>query len=257
MRIARIHIQNFRGIEDAELRLDRKLTVLVGANNAGKTTVLDALAAILTYRRGQPVFLDTDFRAETEFSDVRQASPIRITLRLEPTDGDKFEVGELGAGYRATTEGGQEHLRLRLEARFSSQEGRVETSLIQLDPQDQPIGTEDGFSGFPWRESLLFRAFGPNRNLEQGMGGRWSDWNLILNDVRPAPETLEAAAGHFSEGSRVLVEQTPSLGEISEALRPSGEAIGLPGSEVKLSAISQDPRLSELLSRWRKGERNG
>jgi len=52
------------------LVLDPKLTVLVGANNAGKTTVLDALAATVTYRRGAPAFLDTDFRAETTGADV-------------------------------------------------------------------------------------------------------------------------------------------------------------------------------------------
>ena len=249
MRIDRVRIQNLRGIEDAELVLDPSLTILVGANNAGKTTVLDAVAAVLTYRRGHHAFLDTDFRAESELSDVRLAKPIQITLRLVPSVGRQFESGELGADFKPNTEGGVEHIRVRLEAFYSKEEGRVETALRQLDPTDTPVETSEGLPGFPWKENLLFRAFGPNRDLERGMGGRWSDWSLILNDVRPDEETLKAAAGHFSEGSRVLLEKTPRLGEIRDALRPSGESLGLPGSEVRLSATAQDP--AELLQQVR------
>lgn len=39
-----LHIENFRGVRQAKIRLDPKVTVLFGANAAGKTTLLDALA---------------------------------------------------------------------------------------------------------------------------------------------------------------------------------------------------------------------
>ncbi|MEX1363566.1 MAG: AAA family ATPase [Nannocystaceae bacterium] len=39
-----LHIQNFRGVQEATIRLDPRVTVLFGANAAGKTTILDALA---------------------------------------------------------------------------------------------------------------------------------------------------------------------------------------------------------------------
>lgn len=42
MRFKRIRIKNYRSLEDATVDLDG-LTVLIGANNSGKTTVLDAL----------------------------------------------------------------------------------------------------------------------------------------------------------------------------------------------------------------------
>ncbi|MEP7121432.1 MAG: AAA family ATPase [Byssovorax sp.] len=43
MKLDRLHLSNFRGFEDLTLDLHRSLTVLVGANGAGKTSVLQAL----------------------------------------------------------------------------------------------------------------------------------------------------------------------------------------------------------------------
>ena len=42
--VRELHIQNFRGIRDASIELDERVTVFFGSNAAGKTTVLDALA---------------------------------------------------------------------------------------------------------------------------------------------------------------------------------------------------------------------
>ena len=43
MRLNRLKIENFRGITSLEIELDRDITVLIGENNSGKTTVLEAL----------------------------------------------------------------------------------------------------------------------------------------------------------------------------------------------------------------------
>lgn len=47
MRIHSLTIDDFRGFERLSLDLDRPLTVVVGVNGAGKTTVLDAIALLI------------------------------------------------------------------------------------------------------------------------------------------------------------------------------------------------------------------
>ncbi|TWB42585.1 AAA family ATPase [Nitrospirillum pindoramense] len=47
MKIQKLRIKGFRGIRDVNLDLDARLTVFVGANGAGKTTVLDAISVLL------------------------------------------------------------------------------------------------------------------------------------------------------------------------------------------------------------------
>lgn len=48
MRLHKLSLKNFRGFASLELALDPELTVLVGVNGAGKTSILDAIAKMLS-----------------------------------------------------------------------------------------------------------------------------------------------------------------------------------------------------------------
>jgi len=67
-----VRIQNFRSLKDLTVKLD-DLTILIGANGTGKTTVLDALALFASTR---PAVGDDDYR--------QGASRIDITLTVAP-----------------------------------------------------------------------------------------------------------------------------------------------------------------------------
>ncbi len=55
MRIDKIHIQNFRGIEDLEINLQKQFNLLIGENGSGKTAILEALTvAIGSFFSGMP-----------------------------------------------------------------------------------------------------------------------------------------------------------------------------------------------------------
>jgi predicted ATP-binding protein involved in virulence len=55
MRIDKIHIQNFRGIEDLEINLHKQFNLFIGENGSGKTAILEALTvAIGSYFAGMP-----------------------------------------------------------------------------------------------------------------------------------------------------------------------------------------------------------
>ena len=47
MHLAELNITNFRKLREAQLRFQAGLNVLVGANNVGKSAVVDALRALL------------------------------------------------------------------------------------------------------------------------------------------------------------------------------------------------------------------
>lgn len=241
MRIHKIRIQNFRGIEDMTLELDPKLTVLVGANNAGKTTVLDALEAIVGFPKTNPVFLDTDFRATTELADPRDLKPIELTVEVVPSAGDQFAPGELPDGINAQLKHGKESVRLRLVASFKIETQAVDTKLRILDHQDQEIGE---WARFPFKEGIPHHNFGPERDIRRGMTGRWTDWRALLNDVRPARDTLQKASDFFKSGSEALLA-AGEFQSIKDGLKPGGRAVGV--AEASLSASPQDP--SELLDR--------
>ena len=47
MRISKIHIQNFRKLKNCTLDFGEKQTILVGANNSGKTSCMQAIVRFL------------------------------------------------------------------------------------------------------------------------------------------------------------------------------------------------------------------
>lgn len=48
MEIKELHLKNFRGFNELDIKFDSKLAVFIGKNGAGKTSVLDAIAILLT-----------------------------------------------------------------------------------------------------------------------------------------------------------------------------------------------------------------
>lgn len=91
MLLRKLHIENFRGISDLSLELDT-ITVLIGENNAGKTSILEAVHTCLSRgltRRAVP-FSEYDFHLANDTSEPSAAPPIAITLTFEESAKDEW-----------------------------------------------------------------------------------------------------------------------------------------------------------------------
>lgn len=110
MKIVRLHIKNFRGIKESELLFPDQV-VLVGDNNSGKSTILEAIDLVLGPERlsRRPIIDEHDFYAglyiDTENKPVDiliEAIVINLTIdqklhfmnHLEFWDGDKTQLLE-------------------------------------------------------------------------------------------------------------------------------------------------------------------
>jgi putative ATP-dependent endonuclease of the OLD family len=99
MRISRIAIMNFRGIKTATVLLPTH-AVLIGDNNTGKTTILEALDLVLgpdRLNRQPPIDEHDFFRGE-----------YTVKPALPQTDGETVGRAEVAAGAAAQAENGQE-----------------------------------------------------------------------------------------------------------------------------------------------------
>ena len=94
MRITAVRIRSFRGIKSLDLELG-PVTVLIGENNSGKTSVLDALKLCLRDLgpRRRLVFDALDFHLADSSAEPSSADPIEIEVTFadssdEPWDDD-------------------------------------------------------------------------------------------------------------------------------------------------------------------------
>ena len=83
MEIASLKIENFRGVRDGTVRFSPH-TVLVGANNCGKTTVIEALALLFGRDRMIRQLTEHDFHG----SDPQAQDRIRLTATVIGFDED-------------------------------------------------------------------------------------------------------------------------------------------------------------------------
>lgn len=86
MQIERIYIKNFKSIREMEIEGIERALILVGKNNTGKTSIIDALRAVFGIYQV----------SEKDFNIKKQNIEIGITLRL--TEEDLHHLHRLGRG---------------------------------------------------------------------------------------------------------------------------------------------------------------
>ena len=89
MLLINAHIQHFRGLKDITLELS-SLTLLIGENNSGKTSILDAIRLALSRGIGRraAAFDPYDYHLPSKSAEPQDADPISITLTFAETPGE-------------------------------------------------------------------------------------------------------------------------------------------------------------------------
>lgn len=86
MKITKINIENYRGAEKLPLLLDPQLNVFYGANGSGKSTVLDAIAIMLSWAVSRIRHAGASGRQIDELDIRNNESVAQISLSIE--DGE-------------------------------------------------------------------------------------------------------------------------------------------------------------------------
>lgn len=222
MKIDRLEIQNFRGIQSGTVFFTDR-TILIGDNNAGKTTILEAIALLLGRDRMVRTLSEHDFFG----SDPQPADRIRLIATLsgfEPNDPDHHRdwvrasrgVEKWISAADRTIKPAQEYeddllaVQIALDARFDAESLEVETIRYFYDAEDtgDPFDDESvsALPGYLIRDLGFFlvpasrswdrmMSFGSElfRRVINYMGGKPAETVLSLrNEVRhPAPEPQE------------------------------------------------------------------
>ena len=90
MFLKEVIVKNFRSLKDVDVILDDS-TILIGENNSGKSTLLDAIRKGLSRAGTRFVFDDYDFFMDSEISSPKDSEGIKIVLIFEERIVDEWE----------------------------------------------------------------------------------------------------------------------------------------------------------------------
>ncbi len=221
-----LRVSHFRSLKNVELQIG-KLTILVGANNVGKTTILDAIqAAIGASRKGlgkEDIYLSED---ETDFPKDRKAV---IDVLIHPTSADGVKVDNFAAGSFWTNLWGEgisqtdpdfnDFVAIRTTIEWSNVYGEYRTTrkfLKEWKPFSDWLTAEDKGSVNPSQiEPIATQYIDAKRDLEEDLRSRGSFWRRLTDDLGLEDSDIET----FETGLSALNSDIIAKSEVLTFLR--------------------------------------
>lgn len=233
MWLRKLKIANFRKIENLVIDFPRGLCVIVGENNAGKTTIMDSLRLMLFSGRDQDALRlnEDDFRSESNyapieisctFTDLKDIDEVRFHECLVDVGDGKFEV------------------RISMRCEFNSVTRRINV---------RTWGGETEGGSFPsdLHDNMESVYLKPLRDPETGLRpGRYSQISRLIDSLTESAEQ-EGFVTIASEAN-VKIRELPSVSKARDDINIQMSAIA--GSELTQSVdlIFSNPTFSRIVS---------
>lgn len=206
-------MSNFRNIVEAEVALERGATFLVGENNAGKSSLLLAIATACGVHRAT--------RDDLHRADDATASEATVDLIIRSTGIEFADVvaQRLSGHYGAGPEPGEwTAIRARLVASQESSFLRTRRNYLSWDASS---GTWAETRVAPTQQVLELLAgqlVEASRDLSADVLSRSSDWGRVLADVGVSATDRQRLEASLTDLSGELQAASPTLGRLSEEL---------------------------------------
>jgi len=233
MWLRELQIRNFRKIEELTVEFPRGLTVLVGENNSGKTTIIDALRLMLFSSRDFDSLrlTEDDFRSGTDYAPIEMSC---IFTDLMDEDEVHFQECLVDVG------GGKFEVQLNARIDFNKTTNRCNVKMWGGE-------TEGGALPSNHYDRIATIYLQPLRDPERGLRpGQHSQVSRLVDclTTEDQHEDFETIAKDANEQIRVLKPVEDARGDIN------GQMAAIAGSELaqKTELIFSDPTFRRIIA---------
>lgn len=252
MILSKLRIENFRGLTSLEIELDRT-TVLVGENNTGKTSVLEALHIVLSRslaRRAAP-FTEYDFHLATDQSEPASAEPIALTVIFEESNKDEWpdEIVQAFPNAIQTFDDGRQLLSFRVTASYDKVIQDVAVEWAFLDQAGNPLPTAKQTALVTELQQLapvfLLSAV---RDAAQHFGARSSFWSPFTKNPDIAQDRRAEIEEQIAQVNQSVLDSHKPFEVVRERIAQVGKLVPLAGGDL-VSVEAVPGRILDMLSR--------
>ena len=253
MRITAVKIRNFRGIKSLDLELG-PVTVLIGENNSGKTSVLDALKLCLRDLgpRRRVVFRPLDHHLSDSRAEPSSADPIEIEVTFadssnEPWDDDL--VRRLGRLRVLQVDGSGGHLvRLRVDCVYDHAARDFAQDLSFLDLDGERLARVPANAILRLQEEIRYFYLTALRDASNHFDAQGPFWRPFLKDSQLSPERKEEIEDRLREVNELVVSSHESFTQVQAGLHNVQSVVPLASGEaVSIEAVPG--RMFDMLAR--------
>src|SRR5579871_3406310 len=256
VKVIAIRVADFRSLTNIEVQLD-DLTVLVGANNAGKTSLLDAFQfAIGANRR---LLGKEDIRLGQDEADVPKERRAVVDILIRPVGPDgtvietfpegSFWTGLWGTGI-AQDEQQDDMVGMRSVLEWSDSHGDYRTTrrfLKAWKPFAEWQESEDGDAVSAVQiEPIALYYIDAKRDLDDDLRTRGSFWRRLTDDLGLSDNDIEELEAALSEINKTLVDKSDVLKHLRNNLLELQKVIPFERAGIDIAPV---PRHLRDLSR--------
>jgi putative ATP-dependent endonuclease of OLD family len=250
MRLNKITIENFRGIAHATIELHRDITVLIGENNVGKTSVLEALRFCLDVVKSDKAcnFTEFDFHRDTATTALSSCPPIILTLEFRET-ADHLWLPEITQNLSEVIVGDDlSVIKLRVTAEYDAGTNELSQKLAFLDDADNEMPKKSGHIQDLRRLRPFFfqRALRAAKDEFSSQSAYWSSFlnNKDIDDL--TRRTLEA---ELSAITQKVVNAHGSFKQVADEVKRLSDFVAV----GKVEAVTVDSVTPDIYKTLRYG----
>jgi putative ATP-dependent endonuclease of OLD family len=254
MQLRRLEIKNFRGIEELDLKIE-DITVLIGENNTGKTTILDALKIALRsgLSRRSFSFDPYDFHFPDATTDPVSASPIFIRLTFqenEPGEWNEQQVAKLNrAKILQITNNGCSTVIFKVEAHFdiSTQDFVQDWEFQNLDGSALTGIAESAIGVL--RNEVSYYYLAALRDATKHFDAKGPFWRPFLKESQLSPQDKLKIEEKISEINDLIIDSHSSFSNVVSHIKEVNDVVSISEKENLVSINAVPARLFDILSK--------
>lgn len=257
VRLVDVRVSNFRSIENIEVDLGA-LTVLIGANNSGKTSFLDALYAAIGASR-KPIGLD-DIRLAPGEALPPKNREITIDVRIRPVDASGTPIDSFPSGSYWTSLWGpgiiqdpaddfREFVAFRTTLAWSAGKGDYALHREFLkewrpfaDWLKLPAPTENKTVSVDQIEPVALHYIDAKRDLEDDLRKQGSFWRRLTEDLGLTEAEVGAIEAELTGLNQQIVSKSGVLQHLKANLADMQKVVSADSAGIDITPVSRKLR---------------
>ena len=253
VRVTQVRISNFRSMENIEVDLG-DLTLLVGANNSGKTSFLEALHAAIG--SGRRTLTKEDIHLKKDETQLPRSRTAVIDILVRPCNDenekllDSFPAGsfwtQVWRGGITQNDDLNDFVAVRTLLAWNTPHGeyRVERKFLKKWPPFSDwlsVDTQEGVTSHHLEPVALY-YMDAQRDIEEDLHNAGSFWRRLISDLGLPKDSVDAFEKILTDLNEQVVANSPVLNHIHDHLVKIDTGQSKEQANIGIAPVARDLR---------------